>query len=102
MPQVKEQALYHGIMDCHGLESLHEFDVQDGVFKQMRASSNPQRHAIYFTADLSEDEFEEVGEFVEKKDWEGACKYLKQCDCKYHGPGNINKIPDPELDNFQW
>ena len=98
--QPKEYAHYCGIMDCHGLESLHEYEERDAFFKKLRANSNPHRQAIFFIAHLSSDEFKEVGEYVSKEDWQEACNYLNACDFKYHGPGKIDLIPNPELDPY--
>ena len=90
---------HHGVMDCHGIESLHEFDEQQAFYKQLRATANDQRQAIYFEANLTDEEWETTMTMLSDKQFEDACLYLKTCKAiKFRGPGNINLIPNPKLD----
>ena len=95
----KKQPKFHGIMDCHGIDSLYPFDEQQAFMFQLRATSNDQRQALYFTADLTDEEMTTVRGMLNKEDVEAACLFIKSCDkVKYHGPGNVNLIPNPKID----
>jgi len=90
---------HHGVMDCHGIESLHEYDEKDAFFKQLRANSNDQRQAIYYEANLTDEEWETTMTMLSERKFEDACIFLKTCkDIKFRGPGNINLIPNSKLD----
>tara|TARA_R110000824_G_scaffold75947_8_gene192597 strand:- start:787 stop:1176 length:390 start_codon:yes stop_codon:yes gene_type:complete len=90
---------HHGVMDCHGIESLHEYNEKDAFFKQLRATANDQRQAIYFEANLTDDEWDTTITMLSQQKFKDACLYLKTCkDIKFRGPGNINLIPNSKID----
>ena len=93
---------YHGVMDCHGVESFREYESEFGRnCLTIRANSNPQRHAIYFQAEIPKPEFLAINKMLEGSNWKDACRYIKTLDgVRFFGPGKINKIPDSSIDPY--
>jgi hypothetical protein len=62
--EAKGYALYTGIKDCHGLESLLPITEPGAAFLPIRASANRQRHALTYSAYLKPEKAKEVGELI--------------------------------------
>ena len=74
--KVKTKRVY-GIADCHGIESYIEDEKKVG-FMVMRAMLNRQRHAVVYMTEVTQDIDESMKRYIEKQDWKGALKLLKQ------------------------
>ena len=66
-----------GIADAHGIESyLPAGDAKVGILS-MRASLNRQRHALVYSIEVDEVQDEIINNFINKKDFMGALRYIK-------------------------
>jgi hypothetical protein len=85
-------------MDCHGVESFHLASEGRSGFYEIRAASNPQRSAAYYTVDLSEKESNAVELLLQENKWEGACVFLKDIGVQSPTMHMIERCPNPSLD----
>lgn len=98
---ISEATLFHGIVDCHGIESFHQHGERDEVLRRIRADHNAQRHACYFQVDISTDDRLHMENLLKRSDWQGACQWLKTIDgARFFGPGKIGLLPNPDIDPY--
>jgi len=78
--EIENKVKYLGIADCRGIEYFYPAkDIRAKGLLQLRAECNSQRHAVYYEADLSPDEVEQILHRLQDKDFTGALKTLKDC-----------------------
>lgn len=103
-----------GVADCHGIESYNPEPVEPVSEEQknaffimkLRATSNRQRHAVVFRAELTAELDEQVKAYLKEGMWESALALLKQNALKVSFPECSTKsyekswrlIPNPDLD----
>ena len=54
-----------GIADCHGVESFMPIEKANVTMLQYRAESNPQRHAVVYSVDLTDGYVQQVEDLLE-------------------------------------
>lgn len=98
---------YAGVADCHGIESFHrkeDLSDKERSFRIMRASTNRQRHAIYYEACMDAKGAEVVSEYLKKGEWANALSCLKNVAIEFSTLKGFEKsyrlIPNPELDPY--
>lgn len=96
---------YVGIADCYGLEYFGKPEtIPLAQVLPLRASTNRQRHAVYFEADLTADQAERVEREINNQNFEEALNILKAFNygLELSGGGNVqgswDLIPNPSLD----
>ena len=96
---------YIGIADAHGIESFKKKKEADDHFLgclSIRAQTNRQRHAVVYTAKLTEAVEQEVEAQIKKGDFVGALDTLKGCavslKCESGWEKSFEMIPNPHLD----
>jgi len=122
--------LYYGIADCHGIESFvceqtFAINLMKALLKGVsvvgtpekslnanvnmmswRARANYQRHAVVYTAKVSDEHSKKINSLLEIGKTVEALKYLKKNALeigisKEAGQKNMwKKIPNPDLDPF--
>jgi CxxC motif-containing protein (DUF1111 family) len=98
-----------GIADAHGIESFmpKEANTQAGIM-QLRATTNRQRHAVYFELELDDANADIIGKQMQDGKYAEALKDLKvivdeeELPIRLAGGGDVaasfNLIPNPDLD----
>tara|TARA_R100000458_G_C8248375_1_gene225800 strand:+ start:248 stop:589 length:342 start_codon:yes stop_codon:yes gene_type:complete len=101
MTDITNKGKYHGIADCHGLESFVA-QAGGGSMMKIRAAANPQRSATYYTCELEQEHEVKMAKLMEDSEWIYALEYLKELQLPNlvapDNPEAWSAIPNPELD----
>lgn len=89
---------YHGIIDCHGVESFTQAEGGRASLYQIRAAANPQRYATYYKVDLDPSELECVEKLLAESRWKKACEVLKDIGVEADDEYALDRCPDPNAD----
>jgi hypothetical protein len=114
----KEATDFVGIADCHGIESFMSIEDKgcNVSLLQVRADSNPQRHAVVYKVTLNEEQVKTVNKDLTNQNYTAVVRKFKVWSSSTtkeaielgHPPVNLmvsnkkmwNKIPNPKLDPF--
>ncbi len=98
--QVTKQK-YHGIVDCHGVESLMPYKSENVTLYFIRAMANRQRHAVYYECMLSKTAHDGIMAQCRQGDYASALTTLRiatPLDVPKDQAKSLNLIPNPDLD----
>tara|TARA_Y100000593_G_scaffold52125_1_gene97921 strand:- start:475 stop:828 length:354 start_codon:yes stop_codon:yes gene_type:complete len=102
----KDVKEYCGVADAHGIESFSEYPTKKAWIMAIRATSNRQRHAVFYIARLEEVDAERISGFIEDGKGEQALRHLQRNlvnqEVMLAGGGDVSGswdlIPNPKLD----
>jgi len=94
---------YHGVADCYGIESFRPYRKSASYFLFLRAEANRHRHAVYYEAEVSEEDVRKIENLLKGQKYEEALKYLKKNGIITIPRRHLKSwklIPNPELDPY--
>ena len=123
MNKKNDMVVYNGLADCHGIESFRLEGILNISMLQIRASANPQRHAVVFQVKLKKELADYILSLIDKGEFIGALTIIKRsakkdgvkipnsdewinntelslCKPLQVSESNWNNIPNPKLDPY--
>ena len=96
------KAIYIGIADAHGIESIMpESEASVGILS-IRADANAHRHAVVYKVELSQTQVGQINKLMQDSKYVLALKYLKRTakniEVQRGREKSWNLIPNSDLD----
>jgi hypothetical protein len=95
---------YHGIVDCHGIESLVPYNQEDVTLYYIRATTNRQRHAVYYQCKLTNKQYQSVMACCRRGEYADALKLLRVAtplNVPKEQAKSLDLIPNSDLDPWR-